>query len=149
MGKLARIPVPTAPPSESAHPASPRFYAEAPERTITPEHVTTELTRLALSNVADIISVNQDGQPNIDLSSASRESLSPISSISTTTRTIYNAKGDYLGEETTTRIGLADKLKALELAGRALGMFKPQELHVTHDLADRLLAARQRLLEHP
>jgi hypothetical protein len=137
--KLARIPLP---PQEAP---LPRYYAEGPAREATPEHVQTELTRLALANVADIISVDKDGQPRIDLSVASREALSPIASISSTRRTIYNAQGVYLGEETTVRVGLADKLKALELQGKVLGMFKPVEVKVTLDLADRLLAARQRL----
>lgn len=146
MGKLARITVPASAPEQTTPP--PRYYAEAPAREITPEHVQTELTRLALANVADIISVSPEGTPSIDLSSASRESLAAISSIQTTHRTIYNSKGDYLGEETTTRVQLNDKLRALELAGKTLGMFKPVEVHMTMDLADRLLAARQRLLEH-
>lgn len=145
MGKLARITVPSVAPQADAPP--PRFYAEGPQRDATPEHVATELTRLAFGNVADIISVDDEGVPTVDLSSASREALAPIQSITSTRRSIYNAKGDYLGEETTVRVGLADKLKALELQGRYLGMFKPQELHVVHDLADRLLKARQRWLE--
>lgn len=149
MGRLARITVPSVIPTPPADapPPSPRFYAEGPQRDATPEHVQTELTRLAFGNVADIISIDEDGVPTVDLSSASREALAPIQSITSTRRSIYNAKGDYLGEETTVRIGLADKLKALELQGRYLGMFKPQELHVVHDLADRLLKARQRWLE--
>ena len=137
--KLTRIPAP--PPA-----ASPvRYYAEGPPRDATPEQINTELTRLAFSNVADIISVSDDGRPLIDLSATSREALSAISSIASTTRTTYAPNGVIVSVETTTRVQLADKLKALELQGRTLGMFKPVEVHLTVDLADRLLAARERL----
>lgn len=137
--KLARIPLPPSAPPQV------RYYAEGPSREATPEHIQTELTRLALSNVADIISVAEDGSPTIDLSATSRESLAAIASISSTHRRMYDRQGNHIGDETTVRVGLADKLKALELSGKVLGMFKPVEVKVTLDLADRLLAARQRM----
>ena len=143
MSRLARIPLPSS--ARVPAPVPPRYYAEGPPRDATPEQINTELTRLAFANVADIISVAPDGRPIIDLSATSREALASIASISSTTRTTYAPDGRVVAVDTTTRVQLADKLKALELQGRTLGMFKPVELHVTLDLADRLLAARERL----
>ncbi len=106
------------------------------------DKVIEELQRIAFSNLQDYISVNADGQPDVDLSSLTRDQAAALSEF-----TVDTTGGTGDGERRQvlrTKIKLADKLKAAELLCRHLGMFN-DKVHVTglESLAERLNAMRK------
>lgn len=88
-----------------------RAMAERSSRTgVNAERVVLELAKIAFANAGDLI----DAQDATVRDGASREDLAAIQSI----------KVKYMGDMGIEReIRMADKLKALELLGRHLGMF--------------------------
>jgi len=106
-----------------------------------------ELARSAYSNIGDFISLDSEGNPRVDLSNATRDQLAAVQSIKTRKRTIYDAKGNALGEEHNAEIRLWDKLRAMELLGRHAGYLKDTETKIVIDVADRLLSARGRVMQ--
>lgn len=109
------------------------------------ERITEELGRLAFSNVADFTRLNADGDLEVDFSGATREQLSAVSGVKVKKRKIYDNRGNQVGEEHTSEFKLWDKIRAAELLGKDIGMFKEPEQKVVVDIADRLLMARQRI----
>lgn len=109
------------------------------------DKILQELDKLAFANIGDFIRVDEDGLPQVDFSNATPEQLAAITSVSTKKRKIYNPKGDHIATEEAAKFTLSDKLRGLELLGRAEGMFKQDEVKVVVDVADRLLQARQRV----
>lgn len=107
--------------------------------------ITEELSHLAFSNVADFTKLNKDGDLEVDFSGASREQLGAVSGVKVKKRKIYDNKGNVVGEEHQSEFRLWDKLRAAELLGKDIGMFKEPEQKVVVDVADRLLNARARL----
>ena len=107
--------------------------------------ITEELSRLAFSNVADFTRLNSEGDLEVDFSGATREQLSAVSGVKVKKRKIYSAKGELVGEEHQSEFKLWDKIRAAELLGKDIGMFKEPEQKIVVDVADRLLAARQRI----
>lgn len=107
--------------------------------------VIQELKTLAFANIADFITVNDDGTFNLDLSNASREQLKALSSVKTKTTKRYDGKGKHIATDTESAFTIADKYRGLELLGRHEGLFKADEQRVVLDVADRLLEARKRV----
>lgn len=108
------------------------------------QRVLGELEALAFANIADFISIDDDGLPQVDFSNASREQLRAITNIATKRTTRRDKDGNVTTEEQS-RFGLTDKYRGLELLGKHHGLFKAEEQRVVVDVADRLLHARQRL----
>jgi hypothetical protein len=104
-----------------------------------------ELSTLAFANIADLITIDEDGQPKFDLSTATPEQLSAISNLKTKTTRRYDPKGAHIATDTELAISIADKYRGLELLGKHRGLFKADEQRVVLDVADRLLNARRRL----
>lgn len=111
--------------------------------------ITTELARLAFSNVADFTRLNADGDLEVDFTGATREQLSAVSSVKVKKRKVYDNKGNVVGQEHHSEFKLWDKIRAAELLGKDMGMFKEPEQKVVIDVADRLLNARNRLRALP
>lgn len=108
------------------------------------ERIVKELDAMAFSNIGDFITIDADGLPQVDFSTATPEQLKAITSIATKVKTTKVAGATTT--EHSSRFTMVDKYRGLELLGRHLGMFREAEQRVVIDVADRLLVARQRLL---
>lgn len=85
------------------------------------DDVVTELARLGFSNILDYVTVNEDGQADIDLTNVTREQAAAISEIRVDTT---GGQGD--GERKLvlrTTLKLTPKTPALELLGKHLKLF--------------------------
>lgn len=103
-----------------------------------------ELEAMAFANIADFIRIDADGLPQVDFSNATPEQLKAITSVASKRR-VKRDKDGTVTEDMESRFSMADKYRGLELLGKIEGMFKPEEHKVVVDVADRLLAARQRM----
>jgi phage terminase small subunit len=112
------------------------------------EKILAELDKMAFANIGDLVTIDANGHPQVDFSRATPEQLAAVTSVATKRRVTRGPKGEEV-EEQTAKFSMADKYRGLELLGRAEGMFKENEVKVTVDVADRLLAARQRLAALP
>jgi phage terminase small subunit len=92
---------------------------------ITADRVVLELEKLAFSNIFDFIEVHTDGSVHIDLLRATRDRAAAIHEV--TVRGSSEASSNEGGSIKLTRIQLqlCDKLKALNMLARHLGMFPP------------------------
>lgn len=106
--------------------------------------VLKELEAMSFANIEDFISINSDGEPEVNFSKATREQLKAITSVASKRRTTRTRSGDVV-EEKESKFSMADKYRGLELIMKHTGMLKPDEHKVTIDVADRLLLARQRM----
>jgi hypothetical protein len=111
------------------------------------ERILAELDKLAFASIEPFIRIDDEGLPQVDFSNATPEQLSAITSVQTKRRKIYNGKGDHIATEDNARFTLADKYRGLELLGKAEGLFSNDKVEVVVDVADRLLAARQRFAQ--
>ena len=107
--------------------------AERSRRTgISQDRVIQELARIAFVNAADVI--NTDNASVI--ADAARDDLACIQTVK-----VKQMSGDK-GDMTEREVKLADKLKALELLGKHLGLFEPQADTGGAAIADFLKAMR-------
>lgn len=111
------------------------------------EKVVEELSRMAFSNMADYMEIDEEGKPRgLDLSRLTRDQAAAIQEI---TEDATGGSGD--GERRLvlrTKFKLADKTKSLELLGRHLGMFIDKVEHSGNiNLADTFAKARLRVAE--
>lgn len=109
---------------------------------VTQAKIAEEFARVGFANMLDYVSVTENGEGRIDLSTLSRDQAAAIIEISEDST---GGSGD--GERKLiirTKIKLADKLKALESLGRHLGMFQ-DNVKVTglEGLAERMAALRK------
>jgi len=86
---------------------------------ITADMVVKELAKIGFANIQDYI---ESGNSINDISAIDTKKAAAISSIETTTST--RGKGDDKYSETSTKIKIWDKTKALEQLGRHLGIFE-------------------------
>lgn len=97
------------------------------ERTeITADRVIQELAKVSFASMRQFIRVDEDGQPQIDLTDAPDDALDALAEVSTETVLEHQGSGD---ERTAThvrktKIKLHDKLKALMALGEHTGAFK-------------------------
>src|SRR6478752_1453026 len=63
------------------------------------DRVIGELSALAFANIADFITVDDDGHPVVDFSTATPEQLRAITSVATKSRTLYDKEGKSVGTE--------------------------------------------------
>ncbi len=91
---------------------------------ISQDTTVNELKRIAFSDVADFVIVKEGGvieqRPFNELK---KEQTRCVKKIKQTVRTAQSSDGSILHQTATLEIELHDKLKALELLGRHLGMF--------------------------
>lgn len=127
-------------------------YLAAKREQLSAEHgdvqsrVIQELTDMALeNNIHDLITIDSRGRPVVDFSKATRKALKSVTGVSSKTSTRYDKDGKQIGTEEQSSFRYADKYRGLELLGRAVGMFKPDEQRLVVDVADRLLEARRRV----
>lgn len=111
------------------------------------DKILAELQRMAFARIEDLITVDENGLPQVDFSKATSDTLAAVTSVATKRRTVYNPKGEVVGVEDNAKFNMADKYRGLELLGNTVGMFKKDEQRVVIDVADRLLTARKRVLD--
>lgn len=116
---------------------------------VTQTRILDELADMAFFNVQDVSRVNSDGALEIDFTNANRAHFAAVTKIKTKQRSVYDNRGKVVGTEKSSEIGLADKYRGLEMLGRHAGLFKTEEQRVVIDVADRLLAARARVMRGP
>ena len=80
------------------------------------------LSLVAFSGMERFVHIDADGQPIIDLSRCTPMDLSLLSEI--TTETFIEGKGDDAKTVRKTKIKLNDNLRAMEMLGKHLGLFK-------------------------
>lgn len=109
--------------------------------------IAEELSDMAFFNPKDLATFDDDGNiTGLNFQDATEAQFKVITKVKTKRRDIRDNKGNVIATETETEVGLADKYRGLELLGKHLGMFKEADSKVIVDVADRLLAARQRTL---
>lgn len=107
--------------------------------------VIQELERVAFANIADFITIGDDGKPEIDFSSASREQLAAIVQVKSKSSRRFDKDGNHVGTDNEHAFVMADKMRGLDGLARHLGIYKETEQRVVVDVADRLLLGRARL----
>lgn len=110
------------------------------------QRVLAELEAMAFANIADFVTIDEDGNPQVDLSNATREQLRALTNLKTKKTSRYDGRGNHIADEVNVSVNMADKYRGLQLLGQTLGMFKEPEQKIVVDVADRLLKARQRVL---
>lgn len=85
---------------------------------VTAERIVQELARVGFTSMGDLMEVDANGNPDLKLKDLTDEQKTAISEFQTETY----AKGDD-ASVTKVKVKLHDKLKALEMLGRQLGMF--------------------------
>lgn len=109
------------------------------------ERVLSELATLGYSNIEDYIQVNEDGDPQIDLSKLTREQAACIQSI--TVEEYVEGRGQNARRVKRVKFKLADKIRALELLGRYLKLFvNVIEIPQLSQLPELLEEARKRVI---
>ena len=108
---------------------------------ITAERVIEELAKIGFASMRNFIRIDEDGQPQIDLSDTDDDNLDALSEVQTETVL------ELLGGGTTqsirkTKIKLHDKLGALRLLAEHTGVFEKRDLRNMSTLADLLAAAQ-------
>jgi phage terminase small subunit len=92
---------------------------------ITADRVVLELEKLAFSNILDFIEMRSDGSVHIDLLRATRDRVAAIHDV--VVRQSVEGSGDEGRSVKLTKIALCDKLKALDMLARHLGMYAMSE----------------------
>jgi phage terminase small subunit len=92
---------------------------------ISADRVVLVLEKLAFSNISDFIEVHANGSVDIDLLRATPDRAAAIHDV--VVRRSAQGSGNEGGSVKLTRIKLCDKVKALDLLARHLGMFPISE----------------------
>jgi phage terminase small subunit len=92
---------------------------------ITADRVLIELAELAFSNISDFLHVQRDGSVQIDLARASRDRAAAVHDVILSTPAEGSDDEVLIGK--LTRIELFDKLRALDMLARHLGMYPSAE----------------------
>jgi hypothetical protein len=90
-----------------------------------PGRVSIELAELAFSNISDFLQVQRDGSVQIDLARASRDRAAAVRDVILSTPA--EGSDDEVRITKLTRVELFDKLRALDLLARHLGMYPTVE----------------------
>lgn len=91
---------------------------------VTIERILDELALLGFSNMLDYVSINEAGDPQIDLGNLTREQAAALSEITINTRTERGGEAKPDAELKSVKFKLCDKRAALIDLGKHLGMFK-------------------------
>jgi phage terminase small subunit len=90
---------------------------------VTQDMVVKELSLVAFGRIADVTRVREDGLIELDFTDATEDQKALIVGVDTKTRYISQGEDGEPIKEVECKIKAADKMKALELLGRHLGMF--------------------------
>jgi len=105
-----------------------QLQREAAERNeITVDRVAQELAKIAFANMADFMTVTEDGLAYIDLKNITRDQAAAIAELTSETYDENDpeaSEGKAKRRVKKTRLKLSDKQGGLEKLGRHLGMFK-------------------------
>jgi len=118
--------------------------AKRAERTqITADRVLVELARIAFLDPADLFDAHGNPKPIADIPEHARHAIIGCDVVQ-----LYEGAGQTKKQDGEVRkIKLADKVRALELLARHLGLIKDRvEVDITSDRAARLERARKRVL---
>jgi phage terminase small subunit len=88
---------------------------------ISPRRVLAEYARIAFSNMADYVDIDNSGAPHIDLSHLTRDQAAALSE--TTVESYMEGSGDNAQMVKRVRIKFHSKTQALEALSRNLGLF--------------------------
>lgn len=124
-----------------------RLMAEKASRLeIKADRVVEELARLGFSNVLDYMQPDEFGSMRLDFSKVTRDQAAAIAEIRED-----NTGGTGDGQRkqiVRTTLKLADKLRALELIGKYLGLYQERmKIDVEVTFSDKLEQARKRVLQ--
>jgi len=108
--------------------------ARAQRCKITADDVVRELARIGFGSISDFIRIDDEGQPCVDLSRADPNNLAIVRNLRS--EVVPDRKGGEARLIRKVRIGLYDKVRALELLGRHLGLFDTKEVQVIDTLAE-------------
>lgn len=101
---------------------------------ITQQRILQELSALAFSNLQDVMATNDDGTTTVNISSLPRSVASALQELSIT------EKGGKV-KSRTAKATLANKLAALQLIGKHLGMFTEKVEHTGTLTLEQLVQA--------
>lgn len=110
---------------------------------ITPERIIQELSKIALANIQDYMSLDEDGVAVIDLAAIDQDKASALDV------SFEITKGR--GKTVSTKIKLLDKQAALIQIGKHLGMFSERVDHKVSLTLEQLVAASMepQIIEQP
>ena len=117
---------------------------------VTVERIVAELAKIGFANMADYVTVGQDGLPFVDWSALTPEQMAAIREVTVETRMEMSVGDDGQKEATPVRkvkFSLIDKRAALVDMGKHLGMFIDKVEHsgsIDVGLGDRLEASLKR-----
>lgn len=118
--------------------------AERAERLqISQDRVIQEVAAIAFANLKPLISMSPLGDPSIDLSAATNDQFAALSTIKVDD--YVDGRGDAARDVKSVELKSHDKLKALDMLGKHLGVFKEKvELTLDDDVATQLAKAMAR-----
>lgn len=96
---------------------------------ITQEKVASELARLGFSNMADYMTVDEQGHPHLDLSKLTREQAAAIAEVNVETYT--EGSGEDSVPVKKAKVKIADKRGALVALAKLLGLESPTRVEHT------------------
>jgi phage terminase small subunit len=131
------------------------FKAQRVERTeISVDRVVRELAKIAFASVRQMIAVDPNGQPQIDLTNTPHGALDALAEVST--ETVLETEGSGKDRKSRpirkTRIKLHDKIRALQLLGEHTGAFKQgknDSANAFTDMVNQLLRANPKQSKMP
>ncbi|MBF0481705.1 MAG: terminase small subunit [Desulfovibrionaceae bacterium] len=89
---------------------------------ISADRVLMELAKIGFCNLADFVTIQDDGIPILDFSRTDRDKMASLSEI--TQDTYFEGRDDKAVPVKKTRVKLHDKVKSLHLLGNHLGIFR-------------------------
>jgi phage terminase small subunit len=126
-----------------AEEVSRRRKIQGSQLSISAERIMNEIAKVAFGSLGDIITIHADGSASFNLADATPDHIAALSSYQV--EEFMDGGGDDARPVRRMKITQHDKLKALELAGRHLGMWNDKiKLDVDTLLVDRLLEGRKR-----
>jgi len=109
---------------------------------VSQDRIIAELARIGFSTPMDFMTVNEDGLPTIDMSGIDDDTAKALAEVSIEEFMTKDGMGKRV------KFKLHDKIAALNLLGKHLGMFKEQiNVDVKIGLGDRLREARERAMK--
>lgn len=100
---------------------------------ITIEKIANELALLGFANIEDYLTINDDGDPRVNLAKMTRAQAAAVQEVTIQTREEKGGEGRADAEVKSVRFKLSDKRAALVDLGKHLGMFKERIEHTGKD----------------
>lgn len=130
-----------------------RFTEVKEKQGVTQERVVAELAKVGFATMRQFMRVDQEGQPQIDLTETDDDNLDALSEISTETvleRDGQDSEGKAkFTQVRKTKIKLHDKLNALDKLARFTGVYEKEAEHAAGALAIAITEIQQRMSKAP